>query len=316
MSIYSGKQQILGYTKVKSRKSGFNNRGFIAKSGLATAVKLVYYKFFAWLYGLAGSTANVVMVNSSWTEDHIQALWRSEVLRKVFPPCDIEEFRRIPREDNLESTQRIISLGQFRPEKDHPLQIRALARVRDLINEDKGLSQEQKDKKWENIRLVLIGGCRNAEDESRVRDLKDLCRHLSVDGNVEFKVNLNFQDLKREISRAKVGIHTMWNEHFGIAVVEMMASGLVTLAHRSGGPLMDIVTETSEGRTGFLAVHDDEYAESLLEILESSDEFINALRSRAKDSVQRFSEKEFEISWLRATETVVNSCMTEKRSSR
>ena len=44
MSIYSGKQQILGYTKVKSRKSGFNNRGFIAKSGLATAVKLVYYK--------------------------------------------------------------------------------------------------------------------------------------------------------------------------------------------------------------------------------------------------------------------------------
>ena len=38
------------------------------------------------------------------------------------------------------------------------------------------------------IKLVLIGGCRNAEDERRVKDLKDLCAHLSVEDNVEFKV--------------------------------------------------------------------------------------------------------------------------------
>ena len=37
------------------------------------------------------------------------------------------------------------------------------------------------------------------------------------------------------------------------AVVEMMAAGLVTLAHRSGGPLMDIVVETEQNRNGFLA---------------------------------------------------------------
>ena len=38
------------------------------------------------------------------------------------------------------------------------------------------------------MKLVLIGGCRNAEDEKRVRDLKDLCGHMSVEDNVEFKV--------------------------------------------------------------------------------------------------------------------------------
>jgi hypothetical protein len=29
-----------------------------------------------------------------------------------------------------------------------------------------------------------------------------------------------------------LGIHTMWNEHFGIGIVEMMAAGLLTIAHR------------------------------------------------------------------------------------
>ena len=64
------------------------------------------------------------------------------------------------------------------------------------------------------------------------------------------------------MSEALVGLHTMWNEHFGIAVVEMLAAGLVTVAHRSGGPLMDIVIEATDGdsRNGFLAVSEREYA--------------------------------------------------------
>jgi alpha-1,2-mannosyltransferase len=45
----------------------------------------------------------------------------------------------------------------------------------------------------------------------------------------------------------------MWNEHFGISVVEMMAAGLITIAHRSGGPAMDIVVPHEGVETGFLA---------------------------------------------------------------
>jgi len=62
----------------------------------------------------------------------------------------------------------------------------------------------------------LIGGCRNKEDEQRVQDLKDLCKHLSVEDNVEFKVNIPFGELKKEMSHSLIGIHSMWNEHFGI----------------------------------------------------------------------------------------------------
>jgi glycosyltransferase involved in cell wall biosynthesis len=52
------------------------------------------------------------------------------------------------------------------------------------------------------------------------------------------------------MGRAKVGLHTMWNEHFGIGVVEYMAAGLIPVAHKSGGPLMDIVTDYNNEPTG------------------------------------------------------------------
>lgn len=56
--------------------------------------------------------------------------------------------------------------------------------------------------------------------------------------------------LENYLREASVGIHTMWNEHFGISVVEMMAAGLVVVAHDSGGPRMDIVTPFEDNQTG------------------------------------------------------------------
>jgi hypothetical protein len=72
------------------------------------------------------------------------------------------------------------------------------------------------------VRLILIGGCRNKEDERRVQDLKDLCKHLSVEDNVEFKVNIPFGELKKEMSHSLIGIHSMWNEHFGIGEKKLL----------------------------------------------------------------------------------------------
>ena len=67
----------------------------------------------------------------------------------------------------------------------------------------------------------MIGGVRNAEDESRVKDLVDLSRHLSIEDNVEFKVNLGFEELKQQMGESLIGLHTMWNEHFGIGMLNI-----------------------------------------------------------------------------------------------
>ena len=45
---------------------------------------------------------------------------------------------------------------------------------------------------------------------------QNLAAHLAVESNVEFLTNLGFEELKREMGEGIVGLHTMWNEHFGI----------------------------------------------------------------------------------------------------
>ena len=80
-------------------------------------------------------------------------------------------------------------------------------------------------------------------------------------------MNIPFSELKEEMRLASAGIHTMWNEHFGIAVVEMLSAGLAVVAHRSGGPLADMVCEAPEtSRNGLLAVGEDEYADALMQV--------------------------------------------------
>ena len=93
----------------------------------------------------------------------------------------------------------------------------------------------------DKVKLMLIGSCRNKDDEQRVEDLKWLCKELCVESFVEFKLNLSFHDLKQSLADSVVGLHSMKEEHFGIGVVECMAAGTMILAHNSGGPKEDII---------------------------------------------------------------------------
>jgi len=93
----------------------------------------------------------------------------------------------------------------------------------------------------------------------------------------------------------------MWNEHFGISVVEMMAAGLVVVAHDSGGPSMDIVTPFNDQKTGYLATTPGEYADALAEALDtmsgaSSYKESLAMRTAARSSADRFSDEKFSAS--------------------
>ena len=82
----------------------------------------------------------------------------------------------------------------------------------------------------------------------------------------------------------------MWNEHFGIGIVEMMAAGLIVVAHNSGGPKSDIVTP---GQTGFLASTAQEYAEAIHQALTLEPAQAAQLRQRAQSSALRFSDQVF-----------------------
>jgi len=206
----------------------------------------------------------------------------------VYPPCDTDSLRKLDLKDreNL-----ILSIGQFRPEKDHALQIKAFAKMLTL-----DCHNELKD-----VKLILVGSCRGKADEGRVKDLRDLAELLNVTEHIEFVLNQPFPVLKDYFGRASVGLHTMWNEHFGIGVVEMMAAGLITVAHNSGGPKADIIVpHTDENlRTGYLASNEEEYANAMLDacIIGMDNEKSRPLRQSAQESSARFSDDVFNASF-------------------
>uniref|UniRef100_A0A7S4EZ33 Glycosyl transferase family 1 domain-containing protein n=2 Tax=Chrysotila carterae TaxID=13221 RepID=A0A7S4EZ33_CHRCT len=107
---------------------------------------------------------------------------------------------------------------------------------------------------------------------------------------------------------AAVGLHTMWNEHFGIGVVEMMAAGVPSIAHASGGPALDII---DAGRTGMLATTADEYSEALAALLYAPDAAVTRQRiaRQARESVrERFSQEQFAATFVANMRRVLLRC--------
>lgn len=56
-----------------------------------------------------------------------------------------------------------------------------------------------------NVRLVMIGGCRDEGDYARVQSLRDHATRLEVQDNVDFKINVPFKELKAHLGKATVG---------------------------------------------------------------------------------------------------------------
>lgn len=89
--------------------------------------------------------------------------------------------------------------------------------------------------------LVMIGSTRHTEDEALVTHLQHEIERLQLQDYITFCINQPYRVLELFFEYSLIGLHTMWNEHFGISIVEMMAAGVVTIAHNSGGPKSDII---------------------------------------------------------------------------
>lgn len=187
--------------RVRERSAGVENGG-VANSASKTWAKLVYYRIFTTVYATALLFSEHIMTNSSWTQAHIQSLLtkgRSSTLASlllmddetqrvnekrgestpddrarcevVYPPCDTTELTKL---GNLEHRAReLVSLAQFRPEKDHAKQIHALAILFKAHPEYKTGPAR--------VQLTLMGGSRGPGDEARLDELRKLAVELNVE---------------------------------------------------------------------------------------------------------------------------------------
>ncbi|KIM53165.1 glycosyltransferase family 4 protein [Scleroderma citrinum Foug A] len=202
----------------------------------------------------------------------------------VYPPCDTRELATFSLEGRA---QIILSVAQFRPEKDHQTQLPSFAQL--LMDHPEYRS---------TVRLVLLGGARNQEDMERVSSLGALATELDVEKQVTFVVNASHSDVLKWLSCASIGLSTMVDEHFGINIVEFMAAGLISVTHASGGPLHDIVVPYRSEPTGFHAKTPGEFSAVMHQILTMDGVQERAYRERARRwAVERFSEDAFVRGW-------------------
>ncbi|KAK6100652.1 Glycosyl transferases group 1 family protein [Brugia pahangi] len=290
---------------VESSEPSYNNAQWIAKNRFFTYCKLVYYRIFAIFYSLSGICSKVIMVNGTWTRDHIVALWGvDDRTYLVYPPCNVDNLLRInsKAEKLLREERRVqmLSIGQIRPEKDHRLQICFLAELK------KRLLKENLNYK---IRLVICGGCRDMDDVQRAKDLQLYAENMGLSNDdLEWALNAPIDKVEALLEESLIGIHTMQNEHFGISVVEGIAAGQIMIAHNSGGPKLDILNADAVGSKtliGLLAASVHDFVDCALEIIRMSPEERSSIRGAARLSVNRFTETNFEKGWNSVVEKLL-----------
>lgn len=168
----------------------------------------------------------------------------------VYPPVDVETFASAAKSDVRENL--VVSCGRYSPEKNYEFILRVADRLRD-----------------KPVRFIIVGASSGRVSREYYAKLERL-RRIKKLNNIELLRDLDFTKLLTLYGKAKIYLHGMRYEHFGISVVEAMAAGLVPIVHRSGGPWEDIL-KAQQGEYGFSYSDLNEAAWIIEELLESEE---------------------------------------------
>jgi glycosyltransferase involved in cell wall biosynthesis len=222
-----------------------------------------------------------IICNSKFTSNFYQDNFPSKIT-VLYPPVDVEKFNSSKNKENI-----ILSVGRF----DNVLN----AKKQDvLIDAFKILTQKEGVKNWE---LILAGGSLiDPNQNSYLKYLKEKAKDLPI----KFIVNSDFNDLKEIYSKAKIYWHAAGfgvdekkhpenTEHFGMTVVEGMASGSVPVVIAKGG-ITEIV---SDGIDGYLWKNIDELIFKTKSLIDSPQD-LERMSQKALIKCQKFSKDNFE----------------------
>jgi glycosyltransferase involved in cell wall biosynthesis len=165
----------------------------------------------------------------------------------------------------------------------------------------KSFKQVLKSHPGSDWKLILAGGSLELpEKNSYLKHLKTLASGFPV----EFSINPDFKVLSQIYARSKIywhaagfetdeALHPESTEHFGIAPVEAMASGLVPLVVAKGG-LPEII---DDGKNGYLWSDTQELV-AKTNLLIDSDQLFNEVSKAAIIKSQEFSKEKFTGNFL------------------
>ena len=187
---------------------------------------------------------DMVFCNSNYTKNVIERYWKRHGVKDpivVYPPVNLGNFWS--DKPLSQRSKRVVYVARFIPVKRHEILKRLAV---DLPAYE----------------FVSVGGLIEGEKAWFNRFQENLSP------NYQLKVNLPGPDLLKLLHDSRVYVHLMEGEHFGIAPVEGLASGCVTIVHNSGG-MKEFIPEEFRWQT-----YDDLKAK-IVRYMESDDDWEN-----------------------------------------
>ena len=160
-----------------------------------------YYAPVIWYWRRQIRKVDLFLCNSQYTRNAIKERWGMDAT-VIYPPVDVDEIRPATKEEL------VATVGRFVREKNY-----------EMVLEVARLMPE--------VKFLIMG---RRQDENYYRKIES-----SKPSNVELLTDLSSEELFSILGKAKVYLHTMIGEHFGISVVEAMAAGCIPVVHNSGG---------------------------------------------------------------------------------
>lgn len=119
-----------------SDNASSNTPDFILRIALLSNIKFISYQIYSYVYGWCERCSTIIYCSSLSTKTNIESIWGASNVHVIYPPYDIKQFLEMPLFDHNEQTiQTIISVGNFREEKNHELQIRAFHKLLEKYGE-------------------------------------------------------------------------------------------------------------------------------------------------------------------------------------
>ena len=178
-----------------------------------------YYKLADRIAGFSMDRvkANLTLVNSDWTGDHVRTFLGGNP-RTLYPPV-ADPGPGLPWS---ERAPHFLAIGRISPEKEYERVMRILARVR--IHAP-------------SLRLTIVG----TWDRHAARYFDHLqAQARSLGDWITFRQDVSRDELRGLMGAHRFGIHGMREEHFGMAPAELARAGAVVWVPKGGGQ-MEIV---------------------------------------------------------------------------
>jgi alpha-1,2-mannosyltransferase len=210
-----------------------------------------------------------LLTNSKFVQGIIKSLLdRSSLV--IYPPVNVETFALNPFKDAKEEAT-VAVVASYTP-KRHLEQVPIIA-------------------KYSKYAKFVILGKADEYSAPTLTKLKEYTRRLHVEDRITLLQNVPAKQFVEELSKAKVYLHIMPQDHFGISLVEAMASRCVPVVHKSGGPWIDILDE-QQGTYGFAYLTPVEAAK-YIDMLVTDEDLRRKMSLKASYRARKYDKKVF-----------------------